>query len=278
MSRIYEALRRSEERPNDAAPGPSGWAATLAIASPDRPPEAAPEPIFSAALPRPAEASRLVCWTQWESPQAEAFRQLAARLLHLRERCRQERHLQSLVCASSAPQEGKSLVAANLALALARTCGRRVLLLEGDLRRPVQARLWGIEDATGLAEWIAAPGPIAPPPVLRLGDTSAYLLPAGAVNHATQPLAFLESSRAAQLLLLLNGWFEWVLIDAPPLLPVADGYAWARLADGLLLVTRAGVSRKAQVREALRHLESRNLVGVVVNQSTEPVPTYPPRA
>lgn len=281
MSRIFEALQRAEGQPGEAhaaAAGPSAWAAALSVASPDRAPETAPEPVFPTFTPQPGAASRLVCWNQWEDNAAEAFRQLAAKLLHLRERCHPERRLQTVLCTSSLPREGKSIVAANLALALARTSGHRTLLLDGDLRQPAQVQLWGVEDGAGLADWIhhADPSPIPAPPVRRLGETSAHLLPAGAVGRATQPLAFLESPRAAQLLMMLNSWFPWVIIDAPPLLPVADAHAWARMADGVLLVTRAGVSRKAQVREALRSLDSRNLLGLVVNQNPQSALAYPP--
>lgn len=281
MSRVFEALQRAEG--NRSAPGghgaagPSGWAAALAVASPDRSPDTAPEPVFTTVEPGPSASSRLVCWSHWESAEAEAFRQLAARLLHLRERCHQERRLQSVVCTSSVPQEGKTVVAANLAVSLARTSGRRVLLLEGDLRRPAQAGLWGLDPAPGLGEWIvASPGTVPAPPVRRLGESTAFVLTAGAAGPAG--LEFLESSRAAQLLMLLCGWFDWVLVDAPPLLACADGHAWARLADGLLLVARANRSRKAQVREALRGLESRNLLGLVLNHNPEPTLVYPPRS
>lgn len=282
MSRVFEALRRAEAgRGTGAAAGvgvggPSGWAATLAVAGPDRSPETGPEPVFDPAEPHPTPASRLVCWDHWESAEAEPFRQMAARLLHLRERCQQERRLHSLVCTSSVAEEGKSVVAANLALALARTSGRRVLLLEGDWRRPAQAGLWGLEPSPGLGEWIGSSQTApTPPPVRRLGEGTAYLLAAGT---AAAGLEFLESPRAAQMLMLLSGWFEWVVIDTPPLLACAETHAWARLADGVLVVMRANRTRKAQVREALRALESRNLLGLVLNQNREPMPAYPPRA
>ncbi|MGH9527335.1 MAG: CpsD/CapB family tyrosine-protein kinase [Terriglobales bacterium] len=279
MSRVYEALRRAETGRAAAAgaAGPSAWATTLSLASSDRSPDAAAEPVFAVAAPQPTANSRLVCWSSWDSPAAEAFRQLAARLLHLRERWQQERRLQTLLCTSSVPQEGKSVVAANLAVALARTSARRVLLLEGDLRRPAQAALWGLEPEPGLAQWIGAgQAPQNPPPVLRLGESAVYLLPAGAAAAASAGLEFLESPRAAQLLMALSGCFEWVVVDAPPLLATADAHAWARLADGVLLVARANRSRKAQVREALRGLETRNLLGMVLNQNPEPVLAYPP--
>lgn len=281
MSRVFEALQRAEgdrSATGTRGPGgPSGWAAALAVASPDRSPETAPEPVFAVTEPQPGARSRLVCWSQWESAEAEAFRQLAARLLHLRERCQQERRLQSVVCTSSVPQEGKSVVAANLAVALARASGRRVLLLEGDLQQPAQAGLWGLDPGPGLGDWIgASPGTLPAPPVRRLGESTAFVLTAGAAGPGG--LEFLESSRAAQLLMLLCGWFDWVVVDAPPLLACADSHAWARLADGLLLVVRANRSRKAQVREALRGLESRNLLGLVLNHNPEPMLVYPPRS
>jgi capsular exopolysaccharide synthesis family protein len=204
--------------------------------------------------------NRLVTVSNGESPAAEAFRLLSVRLRHIR----RERTLKRLLITSSIPQEGKSMVSANLACALAASTRRRVLLLEGDIRRPSLSRVFGIKPPPGLCEWLAGNRSLAAS-VYRLNPGGIWFLPAG--STPANPLELLEAGRLPALLDQLGAWFDWVIIDSPPALPLADTSVWSRLADGILLVTRQGTTQKRHLQRTLDAVESSKLLGAVLNSS-----------
>jgi Mrp family chromosome partitioning ATPase len=78
----------------------------------------------------------------------------------------------------------------------------------------------------------------------------------------------MQSGRLSELMEQLAGWFDWIVIDSPPVLPLADTSVWTRLADGVLLVTREGITQKRQLERGLQALEKTKLLGVVLNSST----------
>jgi capsular exopolysaccharide synthesis family protein len=166
---------------------------------------------------------------------------------------------------SSVPQEGKSMVAANLACALAQSTDARTLLLEGDVRRPSLAKMLGIGGNAGLCEWLEGGGNLEKY-VYRLEDPGLWILPAGIAS--SNPLELFQSERLPTLMNELKASFDWVIIDTPPVLPLADTSIWARVADGILLVTRQGVTEKRQLQRGLEALESRAFIGAVANCST----------
>jgi Mrp family chromosome partitioning ATPase len=100
----------------------------------------------------------------------------------------------------------------------------------------------------------------------RVGETSLYLLPAGMVAH---PVAVLQSGRMADLLKQVAGWFDWVVVDTPPILPMADANLWARLSDGTLLVIREGVVQRRALQTAVDSMDSPKLIGVVLNDAAD---------
>jgi capsular exopolysaccharide synthesis family protein len=204
--------------------------------------------------------SRLICLTDSNGPGAEAFRFLAVRLRHLRH----NRPLKKVLITSTVPEEGKSMVAANLACALALTTTQRTVLLEGDVRRPTQSQAFGIGKNPGLCEWLAGDGSLAER-IYRLEGPSLWIMPAG--NAPSNPLELLQSARLGALLDQLTALFDWVIIDSPPVLPLADTSVWTRVADGVLLVTRQGITEKRQLRKGLEALESNKLIGAVSNCS-----------
>ncbi len=226
------------------------------------------DPLFPADLeqcPRlsvaiPAD-SRLVSIEKEESLGAEKFRFLAVRLRQLR----QTRPLKKILITSTIPQEGKSTVAANLACTLARRRPQRTLLLEGDLRRPTLATRFGIGRVAGLSEWFHGEGSAMN--IYRLDSLGMWVLPAG---HAVEnPLELMQSGKLSPLMDQLSAWFDWIVIDSPPVLPLADTSVWARLADGIVLVTRPGVTEKQQLQRGLATLEQSKLLGALVNGSTD---------
>jgi capsular exopolysaccharide synthesis family protein len=202
-------------------------------------------------------ASRLVYFTEPESLAAEKFRFLGVRLRQLQ----QTRPLKKVLVTSTIPEEGKSLVSANLAGVLARR-KQRVLLIEGDMRRPTLAQQFGLGRLAGLAEWLQS-GQQTPSNIYRLGGPDLWLLPAG--HPPANPLELMQSGRLSQLMKQLASLFDWIIVDSPPLLPLADTTVWARMTDGVLLVAREGMSEKTQLERGLEILKKSDLLGVVLN-------------
>lgn len=213
----------------------------------------------SAAVDLAAHA-KFVCFEQKDSLAAEKFRFLATRLRHLQ----QKRSLQRLVVTSSVPGEGKSMVAANLACALA--LGKQeVLLLEGDLRKPSLGRQMGLRDLPGLTQALC--GEDGGTNIFRLeGRNLCVLLAGGSHNN---PLEFMDGNKLSALTDRIARSFDWVIIDCPPILPLADTSIWMRLADAILLVARPGVTPKRQLQSSIDAIEQSKLLGTVLNASSE---------
>jgi capsular exopolysaccharide synthesis family protein len=221
---------------------------------------------------------RLVCLTDTESLAAEAFRLLAVRLRHLR----RDRPLRKMLITSTIPQEGKSMVAANLACTLAIRTHQRVLLLEGDVRRPTFSQLFGLGRNPGLCECLQGERTLETS-IYRLEAAGLWILPAG--SAPSNALELLQSGKLSSMMDQLAGWFEWIIIDSPPILPLADTSVWTRLADGVLLVAREGTTEKRRLKRGLEAVEPRKLIGALLNcaknsadssyyyrKSNEPVP------
>lgn len=202
-------------------------------------------------------SSRLVCFSEPESLAAEKFRFLGVRLRQLR----QNRPLKKVLITSTIPEEGKSLVSANLAGVLARR-KEKVLLIEGDMRRPTLTHQFGIGRLAGLAEWLQS-GLQTPSNIYRLGGRGLWLMPAG--YPPVNPLELMQSGSLSQLMKQLATLFDWIIVDSPPLLQLADTTVWARLTDGTLLVTREGTTQKAPLERGLELLKKSELLGVVLN-------------
>jgi capsular exopolysaccharide synthesis family protein len=219
------------------------------------------ESFASAKVPVPAQAadSRLVCLLDQGSLAAEKFRLLGLKLRNLRER----RKLKRIVVTGTAPEEGKSLVAANLALNQSRSKVLKTLLIDGDLRRPTVAGRFGFERSLpGLTECLRGERQLSEV-VYKLHGSGLWFLPAG--HPPENPLDLMQSGRLPELLDRLGEFFDWIVIDTPPVVPVADTTFWMKLADGVLLVIREGVSEKKVVERALDSFDRAALLGVVVN-------------
>jgi capsular exopolysaccharide synthesis family protein len=206
--------------------------------------------------------SRVVSVTDKDSLAAEKFRFLSVRLRQLQ----QTRPLKKVLITSTIPQEGKSMVAANLACTLARRTHQKTLLLDGDLRRPSVARLFGLGKTPGLSEWLQ--GERSPmTSIYHLEDAGLWVLPAG--NSPRNPLEAMQSGRLAGLMDQLTSWFDWVIIDSPPVLPLADTSVWMRMADGVLLVARQGASEREHLKRGLAAIEASKLLGAILNCSAK---------
>ena len=206
--------------------------------------------------------SRLVFLSEPDSLAAEKFRFLGVRLRQLQ----QSRPLKKVLVTSTIPEEGKSTVSANLAGVLARR-KQSVLLIEGDLRRPTLAQQFGLGRLAGLGEWLQS-GRQTVSNVYRLEGPNFWFMPAG--NPPENPLELLQSGRLSYLMRQLADLFDWIIVDSPPLLPLADTTVWSRVTDGTLLVAREGKSEKKQLQRGLEVLKKSDLLGVVLNGCIHP--------
>lgn len=205
-----------------------------------------------------SSTSRFVSLGNQSSLAAEKFRFLAVRLRQLQ----QTRPLKKLLITSTIPEEGKSTVAGNIAMTLAQRKHQKVLLLEGDLRRPELGPTLGVGRLSGLSEMLR--GGISPiRDIFRLEGAGLWFLPAGSPPENT--LELMQSGRLGELLDRLVTWFDWIVIDSPPLLPLGDTTVWMRMADAVLMVARVGVTQKRSLKQGIEVLNQSKLVGVVLN-------------
>ncbi|HWC17568.1 MAG TPA: CpsD/CapB family tyrosine-protein kinase, partial [Terriglobales bacterium] len=157
--------------------------------------------------------------------------------------------------------DGKSTVSANLALTLA-THGERTLLLDGDLHQPALARMLGITVQKGLAN--ANHGSEALVNLLHRARTlPLWFLPAG--RSSQQPLTIIQSTTTTELLKQLASSFTWIIIDSPPLIPLADAAVWAGLSDAVLVVARQGCTPKKALEKAIGSFEKSKVFGMIMN-------------
>jgi protein-tyrosine kinase len=262
MSRIFDALQRSgvEQTGVEYADTMSVATRLLVPLEPETTPPASTADLPSIAVSVTAE-SRLVFLTGPESLAAEKFRLLGVRMRQLQ----QTRPLKRVLVTSTMAEEGKSLVSANLAGVLARRKRQKVLLIEGDLRRPMLSAQFGLSKP-GIAEWLRSESS-AVENVYYLEDPDFWFLPAG--RPPENPPELLQSGRLSLLMGQLSTLFDWIIIDSPPLLPLADTTVWAKVSDGALLVVREGMTERTPLLSGLEILKKSDLLGVVLNACTD---------
>jgi capsular exopolysaccharide synthesis family protein len=192
---------------------------------------------------------------------AEKFRVLCARLSNIR----LGTTLGVLQVTSSVVGEGKTLTSVNLGMTFATRFDQKVLLVEGDLRKPAVCALLGMKHHAGIGEWWESPEIPIGDLLLRIGETGMCVLPAGDVAH---PASVLQSPRIAELISRLGRQFDWIIIDTPPLLPMADSNLWSRVSDGTLMVVRKGTVSRAALKKAVESLDNPKLVGIVLNDAS----------
>ena len=201
--------------------------------------------------------------------QVEQFRGLRSKLFEFRSLNR----LKTVLVSSALPSEGKSFIAANLALTLARHKAARVLLIDGDLRRHSQQKLLGAVNEPGLAEFLAGKVdlqqiiyrgmPESKDAPLPVGLASLCFIPAGNAGDKAADLA--GSPRFSELLAAVGPHYDWVIVDSSPVNLVSDGVIFARACDGVLFVARGGVTKLVVAQRALAELKAAKVLGVVLN-------------
>lgn len=198
------------------------------------------------------------------SPRAEAFRTLRTNLRFVDV----AHHPSSIVVTSALSGEGKTTTTANLGLSLAEA-GSSVCLVEGDLRRPKLLEYLGLEGAVGLTDVLVGAAELAD--VLQpFGTHQLALLGAGSLPP--NPSELLGSAAMADIVRDLQGRFDYVLIDAPPVVPVTDAAVLTSVCDGTVLIVGSGLVNRDQARTALESLLAveGNLFGAVLNRVPRP--------
>ena len=290
MSRIHEALKKAEqERASivtaeaEIAPMQAESATATATAEPARNAEA---PIHSGdilsrtALPAAGSGQYLrfddlrarCAHPVWHldpnvnvfvNPESSAqgseqFRTLRSRLYQMRS----NQPLRTLLVTSSIPTEGKTFVTNNLAQAIIRQPDRRALIIDADLRRSRLHVPLGAPSSPGLTDYLRGTADITS--IIQQGqEGNLCFIPGG--DEVTNPSELIANGRMKMLLDRLAPIFDWIILDSPPCLLVADASILADLCDGVLLVARAGVTPAATAQRACQELRGRNVVGVVLN-------------
>jgi capsular exopolysaccharide synthesis family protein len=192
-------------------------------------------------------------------PLVESYRQVQASLAF----ALMAGDVKVLLVTSPGQGEGKSTTAANLAEALAES-SKRVLLIDGDLRKPDAHRYFSLPNASGLTSTFLVDPQSLPAFVNRVGDSLAVLT-GGPV--APNPTELLSSRKMRATVTALAEPFDIVVVDCPPLLGLADASLWMPLVDGVLLVARRGRTRRGPLEEAINTVRAarKPLVGVVLN-------------
>jgi protein-tyrosine kinase len=296
VGRIYDALRRSTGG-RELAPAPpstpngdlfsSPWTFSRAVGAPSisravEAPSISPEvdvPSVLKALEAPSVAepvaladlpsddqphdfaekwtSRLAVSIDSDPILAEQFRFLGARL----HRDQAGDTLKRIMVTSASPGDGKTLTALNLALILSESYRRRVLLIDADLRRPSIHEITQIAPMDGLSERLRSKED-RKLSVVKL-TRNLTLLPAGRPD--SDPMSTLTSPRMQRILDEASARFDWVVLDTPPMGPVADAGLLAAMTDAVIFVIRAGYTRAPEVQRAIAALGRDHIYGVVLN-------------
>lgn len=195
----------------------------------------------------------------------EEFRTLRSRLYQARER----QPLSKILITSPLPKEGKSFVTANLGQALVRQKGKRVLLVDADLRNPHLHLTLGAEAGPGLSEYLR--GEADEFSILQRGPMeNLFLIPAG--HSKENPAELVANGRIKTLFNRLEPLFDWIVMDSPPAVAVSDATLLANYCDGVLMVVRSNATPFDVARRARQEFGDQ-VLGVVLN-GMETLPEY----
>ncbi len=203
----------------------------------------------------------LIALRDARSPAAEAYRTLRTNLLF----SSLDKPLHTLLITSTAPDEGKTTTAANLAVTMAQA-EQRVILVDCDLRRPGLHTLFQLPAEPGLTN-VMLEQEDAPIPLHQTSVPGLLLLPSGPLPP--RPADLLGSQRMERLIQRMREQADIILFDTPPVTAVTDAAVLSTRVDGVLLVLQAGKTRRDRAREARRLLEKvkAHIVGVVLNNA-----------
>lgn len=192
------------------------------------------------------------------APGMEEFRILRSRLYQAREK----QPLTKVLVTSALPKEGKSFTSANLAQVIVRQHGKRVLLIDADLRNPRLQELLGAEPGPGLVNYLMSESDECS--IVQRGPMeNLFFIPAGEARGDSAEL--IANGRLRFLLSRMEPMFDWIIMDSPPAALVSDPGLLAKHCDGVLLVVRSNTTPVDAARRAAREFADRPLLGVVLN-------------
>jgi len=279
MSRIQEILKKAEREGGvqrtraltpDLPGAPAAAGAGAAAPALAMPPAWAP-PAREIRDEQPAAPARHVTGTldprlvaafAPQSLAAEQYRSLRTRI----KGAEKGRAMRAIIITSPNKGDGKSLTAANLALTMAQEFQQRVLLLDSDLRRPSLHRLFGISETPGLSDVLMG-GTTLENALVEIPDHHLTVLPSGIIP--LHPAELLGSAGMRRVLDTLRTRYDRVILDMPPIEPLADVSIAAGMADGILMIVRAGVTPKPAIERALSGLDMNKVLGLVLNDAGE---------
>jgi capsular exopolysaccharide synthesis family protein len=221
--------------------------------------------LLPAHRPDSASPDQLALVTRDRKPSvmAESFRAVLTSILFC---SRDGSRPHVLVLASANPREGKTTVASNLAIALTEI-NQRVLLIDGDMRRPRIHEIFDLENKSGLGDLLREPASLDGRPIAEIRETSIpnlFVLPAGS-PAAVSSLVY--SNRLPELIARVRQDFDTILIDTPPMLQMADARVIGRCADAVILVVRANQTTRDAARMARQRLadDGTHVLGTILN-------------
>jgi capsular exopolysaccharide synthesis family protein len=206
--------------------------------------------------------SRMITFYEPRSKAAEQFRILRARLRNFG----QDSKFKTLLVLSTFPQEGKSFIAANLAISIAQVGKSPVVLFDGDLRKPSLHKLFGLTVVKGLADYLADNASFDE--ILHATDVAGlYLIPAGDIPH--NPAELMASDRLKLLLNSIKTNFSscWLILDSPPVISTTEHVILTEHADGFIYVIQADKTDRSLIKDALGKIDTNKLLGVVFNRT-----------
>ena len=208
----------------------------------------------------PDTQSTLVTILNPRSPISEAYRTLRTNL----DFSSLDKPICSMVVTSAAPEEGKSTTLANLAVTMAQS-GKRVILVDCDLRRPSLHHIFNARSTVGFTDMMRDDALMAKPPLQETNVANLRLLTSGTIPP--NPSELLASRRMGDLIAALQQQADILLFDAPPIVAVTDAAVLASKVDAVLLVISAGKTKRDHARKAKALLEKVNarLIGTVLN-------------
>jgi protein-tyrosine kinase len=290
MGRVDEAMRRAAEAATRGAAADVAVAPVEQVAAADPiefpaeraaesarprrlgvsdvvPGDGAAKPATPAILPSLRERidarlhRKVVVDQDMDAASREQYRRLATALLA----AQAASGLKVVLMASAVASEGKSLTSSNLSLTFSEAYQRNVLLIDGDLRRPSIHTIFGLQSKPGLCEGLLGQDERK----LALHRVSPRLTVLTAGQSAADPMSLLASSRMRQLIDEARETFDWIIIDTPPVGLLSDASLLAHMADGALLVIKAGSTAHDLVSRAVAAIGKEQILGVVLNQVDE---------
>ena len=222
---------------------------------PRKRPELPPKEALSILIPPP------------DSFAAEQFRKLRTEIL-----LKSPNPHRTILVTSSVPQEGKTLVAMNLAITVSQDVQKKAVLIDGDLRKP-SIRLPNLQNSKGLTTYLSHEVPLSEV-LMKSDEENLWVIPAGSLSH--KPSELLGSKRMENLLLTLkeSDGETFVIIDSAPILSATESVLLSRMVDAVVFVVMADRTHREDVQRALKSIDKQKIIGIVLNQVDQKPSSY----